>query len=81
MKQAWTRLLELRHHMEHWLAYKKRTEIKIEMGTQLEDEGRFPQADYGFGKGVFTFKRRTYRISSSTDRNASRVSAMSTIQP
>ena len=32
MEQARTRLLELRHHMEHWLVYKKRTEIKVEMG-------------------------------------------------
>jgi DDE superfamily endonuclease len=34
MEQARTRLLELLHYMEHQLAYKKRTEIVVEMVAQ-----------------------------------------------
>jgi hypothetical protein len=54
MEQARTRLLELLHYMEHRLGYKKRTEIVVEMVAQLEEEGRFPQADYAFDNGVLT---------------------------
>jgi hypothetical protein len=54
MEQARTRLLELLHHLEHKLAYKKRTEIVVEMVKQLEAEGHFPQADYAFDNGVLT---------------------------
>jgi hypothetical protein len=54
MEQARTRLLELLHHLEHKLAYKKRTEIVVEMVAQLEEEGQFPQADYAFDNGVLT---------------------------
>jgi hypothetical protein len=56
MEQARTRLLELLHHMEHQLAYKKRTEIVVEMVAQLEEEGKFPQADYAFDNGVLTLE-------------------------
>jgi hypothetical protein len=52
MEQARTRLLELLHPLEHKLAYKKRPEIGIEMVQHLEEEGRFPQADYAFDNGV-----------------------------
>lgn len=34
MEQARTRLLELLHHLEHRLAYKKRTEIGGEVGAR-----------------------------------------------
>src|SRR5215831_18471531 len=54
MEQARTRLLELLHHLEHKLAYKKRTEIVVEMVQQLEEEGHFPHADYAFDNGVLT---------------------------
>ena len=54
MEQARTRLLELLHHVTHRLAYKKRTEIVVEMVQQLEEEGHFPQADYAFDNGVLT---------------------------
>jgi hypothetical protein len=54
MEQARTRLLELLHHVEHKLAYKKRTEIVVEMVAQLEAEGNFPHADYAFDNGVLT---------------------------
>jgi hypothetical protein len=56
MEQARTRLLELLHHLEHKLAYKKRTEIVVEMVAQLEEEGKFPQADYAFDNGVLTLE-------------------------
>jgi hypothetical protein len=56
MEQARTRLLELLHHLEHRLAYKKRTEIVVEMVKQLEEEGNFPQADYAFDNGVLTLE-------------------------
>lgn len=56
MEQARTRLLELLHHLEHKLAYKKRTEIVVEMVKQLEEEGNFPQADYAFDNGVLTIE-------------------------
>jgi hypothetical protein len=55
-EQARTRLLELLHHMEHRLAYKKRTEIVVEMVAQGEEEGKFPQADYAFDNGVLTLE-------------------------
>ena len=56
MEQARARVLELLHHMEHRLAYKKRTEIVVEMVAQLEEEGKFPQADYAFDNGVLTLE-------------------------
>ncbi len=56
MEQARTRLLELLHHRDHRLAYKKRTEIVVEMVAHLEEEGRFPQADYAFDNGVLTLE-------------------------
>ena len=56
MEQARTRILELLHYMKHQLAYKKRTEIVVEMVAQLEEEGKFPQADYAFDNGVLTLE-------------------------
>jgi hypothetical protein len=56
MEQARTRLLELLHHLEHKLAYKKRTEIVVEMVAEVEEEGKFPQADYAFDSGVLTLE-------------------------
>jgi hypothetical protein len=53
MEQARTRLMELLYQLEHKLAYKKRTEI-VEMVQQLEEEGKFPHADYAFDNGVLT---------------------------
>jgi DDE superfamily endonuclease len=56
MEQARTRILELLHYMKHQLAYKKRTEIVVEMVAQLEEEGKFPQVDYAFDNGVLTLE-------------------------
>lgn len=54
MEQAHQRLLELMHHFKHKLAYKKRTEIALEIVQQLEAEGHFALADYAFDNGVLT---------------------------
>jgi hypothetical protein len=56
LEQARTRRLELFPHLEHKLAEKRRTEPVVEMVAQLEEEGRFPQADYAFDKGVLTLE-------------------------
>ena len=40
--------------MENHLAYKQRTEIVVEMVAQLEEERKFPQADYAFDNGALT---------------------------
>jgi hypothetical protein len=56
MEQARTRLLELLHPLAHNLAYKKRTEIVVEMVAQWEEEGKCPQADYAFANGVLTLE-------------------------
>jgi hypothetical protein len=56
MERARERLLELLHHLQHRLAYKKRTEIVVEVVARLEEEGRFPQADYAFDNGVLTLE-------------------------
>src|SRR5215475_843031 len=56
MEKARERVLELLQHMEHRLGYKKRTEIVVEVVTQLEEEGQFPQADYAFDNGVLTLE-------------------------
>jgi hypothetical protein len=54
MEAARTRLLELLHHRTHRLAYKRRTEIAVEIVQQLEQEGHFPQANYAFDTGLLT---------------------------
>lgn len=54
MDGARTRLLELLHHKKHQLAYKKRTEIALEIVQQIEQEGHFPHASYAFDNGVLT---------------------------
>lgn len=56
MEQARGRVLELLHHLQHRLAYKKRTEIVVEVVAQLEEEGQFPRADYAFDNGVLTLE-------------------------
>ena len=54
MEAARTRLLELLHHRTQRLAYKKRTEIAVEIVEQLEQDGHFPQAHYAFDNGLLT---------------------------
>jgi hypothetical protein len=52
MEEARKRVLELLHHRQHRLEYRKRTEMAWEMVQQLEQEGQFPQAHYACDNGV-----------------------------
>jgi hypothetical protein len=54
MEAVRSRLLDLLHHLRHRRAYKKRTEMALEMVEQLEQEGHFPQANYAFDNGLLT---------------------------
>jgi hypothetical protein len=56
MAEARERLLEVLHYRIHQLQYRKRTEIAVEIVRQLEAEGRFPQAHYGFDNGGLTLE-------------------------
>lgn len=56
MEQARERVLELLHHLQHRLAYKKRTEMVVEIVASLEEEGQFPSAHYAFDNGVLTLE-------------------------
>jgi hypothetical protein len=56
MEAVCRRLLELLHHLRHQRAYKKRTELALEMVEQLEREGHFPQAHYAFDNGLLTLE-------------------------
>jgi hypothetical protein len=52
MEQVRQRLEELLHDQKNRLAYRKRTEMAVDIVRQLEAEGAFPQADYAFDCGV-----------------------------
>src|SRR5262249_35450557 len=54
--QARERVLELLHHLQHRLAYKKRTEMVVEIVAYIEEEGHCPQAHYAFDNGVLTLR-------------------------
>ncbi len=54
MEQVRERLIELLHYQKNRLAYRKRTEIAVEIVRQLESEDRFPNADYAFDQGVLS---------------------------
>ena len=54
MEQVYQRLEELLHYQKNRLAYRKRTEIAVEIVRQLEAEGPFPKADYAFDQGVLS---------------------------
>jgi len=54
MEQVRERLLGLLHYQKNRLAYRKRTEIAVEIVRQLETEARFPDADYAFDQGVLS---------------------------
>ncbi len=41
-------------YQKNRLAYRKRTEIAVEIVSQLESEGQFPNADYAFDQGVLS---------------------------
>lgn len=54
MEHVQERLLELLHYHKNRLAYRKRTEIAVEIVSQLELEGQFPHADYAFDQGILS---------------------------
>jgi hypothetical protein len=54
MEQVRERLIELFHYQKNRLAYRKRTEIAVDIVKQIESEGRFPEANYAFDNGVLT---------------------------
>jgi hypothetical protein len=56
MEQVMQRLVELLHHQKNQLAYRKRTEIVVDIVRQIEAEGQFPKADYAFDNGVLTLE-------------------------
>ena len=64
MEQVKERLSELLHYQKNRLAYRKRTEIAVEIVRQIEAEGEFPEANYAFDQGVLS-RRLTEEIESS----------------
>jgi hypothetical protein len=54
MEQVQERLLELMHYQKNRLAYRKRTEIAVDMVREIELEGNFPEAHYAFDNGVLS---------------------------
>ena len=56
MAEVQRRLVELLAYQRNRLAYRKRTELVVEIVRQLEDEGQFPEADYAFDNGVLTLE-------------------------
>ncbi|MEM9508647.1 MAG: hypothetical protein AAGA16_13335 [Cyanobacteria bacterium P01_E01_bin.35] len=54
VKQVKERLVELLHYQKNRLAYRKRTEIAVDIVSQLESENNFPHADYAFDQGVLS---------------------------
>src|SRR5215831_2625583 len=60
MEEARQRVLELLHHRQHRLEYRKRTEMVRDIVQQLEEEGQFPQAHYAFDNGVLHLELTRY---------------------
>lgn len=54
MEQVRDRLVELLHYHKNRLAYRKRTEMAVDIVGQIESGGQFPEADYAFDQGVLT---------------------------
>lgn len=54
IEQVRERIIELLHYQKNRLAYRKRTEIAVDIVKQIESEGRFPEANYAFDNGVLT---------------------------
>jgi hypothetical protein len=54
MEAVAKRLVELLSYQRNQLAYRKRTEMAVEIVRQIESEGQFPNADYAFDNGVLT---------------------------
>jgi hypothetical protein len=56
MEQVMARLVELLHHQNNQLRYRKRTEMVVDGVRQIEAEGHFPKADYAFDNGVLSLE-------------------------
>ena len=54
MEQVRERLIELFYYQKNRLAYRKRTEIAVDIVKQIELENNFPEAHYAFDNGVLT---------------------------
>lgn len=54
MEALQKRLVELLSYQRNRLAYRKRTEMVVEIVGQIEREKQFPKADYAFDNGVLT---------------------------
>ncbi|MGH9427112.1 MAG: IS701 family transposase, partial [Terriglobia bacterium] len=54
MEAVRKRIVELFSDQRNRLAYRKRTEMAVEIVRQIENEGQFPKADYAFDNGVLT---------------------------
>jgi len=54
MEAVRKRIVELFSYQRNRLAYRKRTEMAVEIVRQIESEGQFPKADYAFDNGVLT---------------------------
>ncbi len=64
------RLEELLYYKKNRLAYRKRTEIAVDIIRQLELEGHFPEADYAFDNGVLTLElTQSFRFYQVCSRN------------
>lgn len=56
MEAARRRIVELLHFQKNRLAYRKRTEIAVDVVKTIEEEGHFPSANYAFDNGVLTLE-------------------------
>jgi hypothetical protein len=56
VEDAQKRLLVLLYSHKNKLAYKKRTELCLELAQKTEEEGNFPQANYAFDNGVLNLE-------------------------
>lgn len=54
MEEVQKRLVELLSYQRNRLAYRKRTEMVVEMVRLIESEGQFPEANYAFDNGALT---------------------------
>lgn len=54
LEQARRRVIDVLHYQKNRLAYRKRTEMAVEIVRQLETEGPFPEVPYAFDNGVLS---------------------------
>jgi RNase P subunit RPR2 len=54
LEQVRERIIELMHYQKNRLAYRKRTEMAVEIVQTLEAEGQFSDAAYAFDNGVLS---------------------------